>query len=345
MSVLFFDCERERFLPVKKILIAFLSILFCMAASISAQKKIEVLLKFSMQDGLMRIVLETDETFVNRAKITTSASQIKIGFPEPFHLSSEKTLPFEIVPADQSLEINLKEKSEIKFFRLSAPARLVFDIQKKETAAEKIPGKQPEKKLEQPAEKHAVQIVSKVFVIDAGHGGYDFGITSGNISEKEISLNLAKDLGAALSRQGRKVFFIRKVDQYATLADRITLVNQKSPDVFISIHSSLSRNFVIYGPKFEEQGLNDVLDTYSLSSKQKKFTWKSKALANSIEKAIKDEFKSEVIRREMPLPILNSVGAAAVLIEYPSPKFIAYDQQTRSKLINAIINGIAAYGQ
>jgi N-acetylmuramoyl-L-alanine amidase len=316
-----------------------------MAASISAQKKIEVLLKFSMQDGLMRIVLETDETFVNRAKITTSASQIKIEFPEPFHLSSEKTLPFEIVPADQSLGINLKEKSEIKFFRLSSPSRLVFDIQKKETAAEKIPGKQPEKRLEQPAEKHAVQIVSKVFVIDAGHGGYDFGITSGDVSEKDISLGLAKDLWKILSKKGKKVFLTRKVDQYISLADRINLVNQKSPDVFISLHFSISENFILYSPKFEEQDSNEIVDFYSLSSRQKKYIEKSKALSDSIEKAIKDEFKANVIRREMPLPILNSVGAASVLIELPSPRFVVYDQQMKARLENSIINGVATYGQ
>lgn len=300
-----------------------------MAVSLYAQKKTEVLLKFSKQEGLMRIVLEADEACISKAKVTPSSSQIKIEFPEPFNLKAQKDLPFETVPADKSLIINLKEKGDIKAFKLSSPARLVLDIQKKEPQSE----------------KQTAVILSNVFVIDAGHGGYDFGITYGDTSEKDISLNFVKDLGNALMKKGKKVFLMRKVDQYISLADRINLVNQKSPDIFISFHSSMSNNFIIYSPKLEEQSSNEITDFYSLSSKQKKYIGKSKALSDSIEKAIKDEFKADIIRREMPLPILNSVGAPSVLIEYPSPRFIVYDQQTRIRLINSIMNGIAAYGQ
>ncbi|MFZ6017927.1 MAG: N-acetylmuramoyl-L-alanine amidase family protein [Nitrospirota bacterium] len=180
-------------------------------------------------------------------------------------------------------------------------------------------------------------------VLDAGHGGYDFGIISGDVKEKDISLNLTKDLGAVLSKKGKKVFLTRKVDQYISLIDRITLVNQKSPEVFISIHSSMSENFVLYSPEFEEQGSDEIVDLYSLSSRQKKYIRKSKALSDCIGEAIKDEFKVDVIRREMFLPILNSADAPSVLIEFPSPKFVVYDQEMRARLVNSIINGITAY--
>jgi N-acetylmuramoyl-L-alanine amidase len=314
---------------LKKIFFVFLSISLLLSVSLSAQKKIEVSVKFSKQEGLMRIVFEAEESFINKAKVTISSPQIKIEFPETFNLTGQKDLPFELVPSEKLLVINLKEKGEIKFFRLSSPARLVFDVQKKEIQK----GKQ------------TAPILSKVFVIDAGHGGYDFGITSGDVSEKDISLSLAKDLSTVLSKKGKKVFLTRKVDQYISLADRINLVNQKSPDVFISLHFSISENFILYSPKFEEQDSNEIVDFYSLSSRQKKYIEKSKALSDSIEKAIKDEFKTNVIRREMPLPILNSVGAASVLIELPSARFMVYDQQMRARLENSIINGVAAYGQ
>ena len=200
-------------------------------------------------------------------------------------------------------------------------------------------------KKELQLEKQSMPILSKVFVIDAGHGGYDFGITSGDVSEKDISLSLAKDLSTALSKKGKKVFLTRKVDQYMSLADRINFVNQKSPDVFISLHFSMSERFVLYSPKFEEQGSNEMVDLYNLSSRQKKYIGKSNALSESIGKAIKDEFKSDVIYMEMPLPLLNSVGAPCVLIELPSPGVMVYDQQVRSKLVSSIINGIRLYGQ
>ena len=332
-----------------------------MAVSISAQKNAEVLLKYSKQNGLARIVFETDEQFVNKAKITTSASQIKIEFPETFHLISEKTLPYEIVPSDRSLLVNLPGESEVKFFRLSSPARLVFDILKKETQkekqtekkeekqtgkpVEKQSGKQPERLPETQKEKQLTPILSRVFVIDSGHGGYDFGITSGNTNEKDITLSLAKDLDAALLKKGKKVFLMRKVDQYISLTERINFVNLKGPDVFVCLHSSLSRNLVLYSPKVEEQDVNETVDLYGLSSKQKKFTGKSKYLADSIGMAIKDEFKVDAIRKEMHLPILDSVGAPSVLIELPSPKFMVYDPQMRIRIVNAVLNGLALYGQ
>jgi len=314
---------------VKRIFLIFLSLLLLTAVSVSAQKKTEVLLKFSMKEGLMRIVFEAEEPFISKAKVIASASGIKIEFPEPFSITPQKNLPFDLEASERSLVVTPREKGEIKFFRLSSPARLVFDIQKKELLSEK---------------KETV-ILQKVFVIDAGHGGYDFGITYGNSSEKDICLDLAKTLGTVLSKRGKRGFLTRRADQYLSIVDRISLVNQKNPDIFISLHFSATKNFTIYNPKFEEQGTDEIADIYSLSSRQKRFLGKSKILAESIEKAIKDEFKIDILRREMPVPVLNSVGAPAVLIESPSPRFVVYDQQMKTRLVKAIINGIAAYGQ
>jgi N-acetylmuramoyl-L-alanine amidase len=314
---------------VKKGFLLFLSLSFLMIVPLSAQTKKEVLLKFSKQEGLMRIVLEAEDSFINNSKINTSPLKINISFPEPFTISAQKELPFKITSKDKLLVINLPEESEIKFFRLSSPARLVFDIQENKISSEIKP----------------VSILSKVFVIDAGHGGYDFGITSGDLSEKDISLSLAKGLSSILSKRGKKVFLTRKVDQYMSIAERINFINQKSPDIFISLHNSMSENFIVYIGKLEEQAVNEIANFYRLSSRQKKYIEKSKALSDSIKKAIGDEFKLDVISREMPLPLLNSVSAPSVLIELPSPKFLVYDKQTKSRLENSIIDGIALYDQ
>jgi N-acetylmuramoyl-L-alanine amidase len=164
-----------------------------------------VLLKFSQQEGSMRIVLEAEESFIQKMKVTASASQIKIDFPELFHLTSPKNLPFELIPADRSLGINLKEKADIKFFRLSSPARLVFDIRRPDTQTLDSQKKaaQPEKQALSP-EKQPTPILLKSFVIDAGHGGYDFGIAFGNVSEKDITLSLAKTWGHSLQKRAEK---------------------------------------------------------------------------------------------------------------------------------------------
>jgi N-acetylmuramoyl-L-alanine amidase len=314
---------------VKRFLLIFLSLSLLTAVSAYAQKKTEVMLKFSRQEGLMRIVFEAEEPFISKAKVTASASLIKIEFPEPFSIAPQKNLPFDLEVSEKSLVVRPREKGEIKFFRLSSPARLVFDIRKKELQSE----------------RQEIVILQKVFVIDAGHGGYDFGITYGSSNEKDVCLDLAKALGAAISKRGKKVFLTRRADQYLSIADRISLVNQRNPDVFISLHFSATKNFTVYSPKFEEQGTDEAVDIYSLSSRQRRFVGKSKALADAVQKAIGDEFKTDILRREMPVPVLNSAGAPAVLIESPSPRFVVYDQQMKTRLVKAIINGIALYGQ
>ncbi|MDQ7787015.1 MAG: N-acetylmuramoyl-L-alanine amidase [Thermodesulfovibrionales bacterium] len=315
----------------KKFLILF--ILFVSVFPLSAQQKVLVSLKFSSQGNTLRVVLEAEESFLKRTKVTTSSTQIKADFPEPYTFTPPQGLPFELLPAEKSLILNFKEKGETKIFQLSSPARLVFDIQKSDI-----------QKKELSAEKQR-PVLARGLCIDAGHGGFDFGITYGNASEKEIMLSLAKDLASFLAKQGKKSFLTRRADQYISISERINFVNQKVPDVFISLHSSTSTGFVLYSPRFEEQASVEAGDFYSLSSRQRKYVQKSKALAESIGKALKDEFKAEIIQREMPLPILNSVASPCMLVELPSPKYVLYDQQMREKVIKAFIHGVAAYEQ
>ena len=296
------------------------------AFPVAAQKKTEVFLKYSKQEGVMRIVLEGEELVIGKTHAVVRASHIKIDFPEAFHLNLPGIVPFEAVQAEKSLSINLKEKGEIKSFRLASPARIVFDVQGPDIHAD----------------KQAAIILSNTFVIDAGHGGYDFGMPLKDINEKDLDLEVAKELGVSLSKKGKKVFLVRKADQHMPIAERINFANQKKPDVFISLHCSASANFAIYISGLEEQGTNEMMDAFSLAMRQKKYIAKSKALADSLGNAIKEEFKLDVVRREMSLPILNSLSAASVLIEIPS---FASDRQMKTKLINAIIKGLTVYGQ
>ena len=313
---------------MKNIYLLFFPIVLCIAGSLFAQQGTNVKLRFSTQVGFTRIVLEGNEAFIQNAKVTPTASQITVEFPEPFTLNPQKDPPFEISLKDKLLMLTLREESAIKFFRLSSPPRLVLDIQNKALLSD----------------KHPVAIIANSFVIDAGHGGYDFGITAGKLSEKEVSLALARSVGRAFSSTKKKVFYTRKVDQYVPLADRIALVNSERPDIFMSFHTSMSENFVIYSPKFDNQDSESIVEYYSISSRQRRFIGKSKALADSMEKALEEEFQIDAIRREMQLPVLNSAGAPCVLIEFPSPKFFIYDKQMTERITNSILSGVSAYG-
>lgn len=297
-------------------------------APLTGEDKTEVLMKFSDQGTKMRIVLETDLIFANAAKITTSPPEIRIEFPGSFHITYHKKPPFAMTLQDRVLILILNEKADIRFFKLLSPARLVFDIQRSG-----FPDSTP------------FHIISNEFVLDAGHGGYDFGITFGDVYEKDIVLSLSKAISKALLKMNKKVYLIRKVDQFVALSDRVSFVNQKSPDIFISLHISLSQNITVYSPKFDELDIKDLTDIYALRSRQKKFLWKSKALSQSLGKSFENEFGQNVLYRELPVPLLNSAGAPCVLIEFPSPKYLLYDQQINERMVNAVLRGFALYGQ
>jgi N-acetylmuramoyl-L-alanine amidase len=322
-----------------KVLFVFLFLLLLLADSLVAQNKIDIIVKSSHQDETIRIVFESDESYISRAKITTSISSIKTEFPGIFNLVAQKTPLFDLKKEDTSLLINLKEKSEIKIFKLPSPSRIVFDIKKKG----EITDRSTTEKTEKLTDQQTAKIHSRVFVIDAGHGGYDFGIIYGEMSEKDITLDIARDIGSMLSKMGKKVFFIRKVDQYVSLADRINVVNQKKPDIFISFHASMTNSFFIYSPSVETEQLQETVAKFSLAAKQLKYSARSQRLSDSIGKIIKEELNFDVIQRSMPLPILNSVEAPCVLIEVPSPRFTAYDEQMKTKLIDAVMNSISLY--
>lgn len=312
----------------KFILFSFAIIIVIAGFNVYAQKKTEVFLKYSKQEGLMRIVLESEEPFITKAQINIVSSQIKIGFPDSFNLTQLKTPPFEVVQANNTLTLNIKEKGEIKTFKLSSPARIVFDIKSPEIHPEKTPG-----------------VLLNSFVIDAGHGGYDFGIIFKEKNEKDICLDIAKELSNYLIKKGKKVFLTRKVDQYLQISERISFTNFRKPDIFISLHISNSGKFAIYNPYLEDKASSETLSEYSLEMKQKKYLSKSKELAESLIKVFREEFKEQIVLREMPLPLLNSIGAPAILIELPYSEFIMYDQQRKTKIVNAIIKAFLVYGQ
>jgi N-acetylmuramoyl-L-alanine amidase len=184
-----------------------------------------------------------------------------------------------------------------------------------------------------------------IVVIDPGHGGYDFGIRTSKLKEKDITLSIARQMESILRGEGKKVFVTRKFDQYLSIAERLSRANRKSPDVFLSLHLSDSDGFAVYVTWYEETEAELTLKQYYfLSSRQRRYLYESRALATIMEDTLKREFGVNVVHREMPLPILNSIGAPALLIEMPS-KGIEYDEAMRFRMAYAIVIGILLYEQ
>lgn len=77
-------------------------------------------------------------------------------------------------------------------------------------------------------------------VIDAGHGGADFGATYLGRMEKDDVLRLSLAVGNILSNNGVNVIYTRTNDVYETPAEKAAEANASSADYFVSIHRNSS---------------------------------------------------------------------------------------------------------
>lgn len=80
-------------------------------------------------------------------------------------------------------------------------------------------------------------------VIDPGHGGKDPGAVSPTgLQEKDVNLNVAREVASQLSDRGVDVTLVRDDDTFVELNERAALANQKEADLFVSIHADSSKN-------------------------------------------------------------------------------------------------------
>jgi N-acetylmuramoyl-L-alanine amidase len=77
-----------------------------------------------------------------------------------------------------------------------------------------------------------------LIVIDPGHGGIDPGAIGSNVTEKELTLAVAKALKHELEASGSfRVLLTRNSDVYIPLRDRFGLAREKGAELFISLHA------------------------------------------------------------------------------------------------------------
>jgi N-acetylmuramoyl-L-alanine amidase len=74
-------------------------------------------------------------------------------------------------------------------------------------------------------------------VIDAGHGGHDRGgIPGQRVSEKEMTLDVARRLRNVLAASGYRVVMTRDSDVFVPLGTRTSIANSYRNAIFVSVH-------------------------------------------------------------------------------------------------------------
>lgn len=93
----------------------------------------------------------------------------------------------------------------------------------------------------------------KIVVLDAGHGGQDFGYTiTGEdetvvLQEKQLVLSVIEKAGKRLEKEGIRVYYTRAEDENPTEEQRVGLANETQADMFISVHADYADDTTLYG--------------------------------------------------------------------------------------------------
>lgn len=94
-------------------------------------------------------------------------------------------------------------------------------------------------------------------VLDAGHGGKDYGNVHHGYIEKKIALAVTLKVGEYLSKDSDFDFFYsRKTDVFVELKDRAIQANKQDANLFVSIHCNAAKNYSAFGTETFVMGLS-----------------------------------------------------------------------------------------
>ena len=170
-------------------------------------------------------------------------------------------------------------------------------------------------------------------VIDAGHGGYDRGgIPGQRVSEKDMTLDVARRLRSVLQASGYRVVMTRDSDVFVPLGTRTAIANSNRNAIFVSVHFNSA-------PRSSAGGI----ETYF-------YNRQSLALASAIHHYVAGGAPSENrgVRRRGYF-VLRRTNMPSVLVEcgfLTSPTEAAYVQNPsyRQKLAEEIAAGVRSRG-
>ena len=160
-------------------------------------------------------------------------------------------------------------------------------------------------------------------ILDAGHGGADWGAEYNGRLEKDDNLRLTLAIGDILQNAGVNVLYTRTEDVYDLPAEKARMVNESGADYLVSIH----RNSSPYPNQYT--GVESLV--YNRDSIA------GEMAANINEQLERVGFVNQGVNERRNLIVLNRTRIPAVLVEVG---FINTDAD--NELFDARFNEIAA---
>lgn len=179
-----------------------------------------------------------------------------------------------------------------------------------------------------------------IIMVDAGHGGRDSGTYYGDILEKDINLEIAKELEKELTKYGAVVYMTRKRDvdlssiydsakKRGDLYRRLLLIKEKKCDLYISIHINW----------YDDNTLRGAEVLYNSINKE------NKVLAQSIMNRFKKELDSNRNIKTTDLYMYRNTTTPGVLVECgylsnPTERKLLQKEEYQKRLAKTITKGI-----
>ncbi len=180
-------------------------------------------------------------------------------------------------------------------------------------------------------------------VIDAGHGGNDYGAIENNIKEKDIDLSIAKLVKEMNTNDNINIILSRKDDEYSTVKERVNFAEAKRADIFISIHIDAEET------KNEHNGLRILIP-----QNDNPYLQQSKLLGSAIINSFQNNYglsiQNDLVQRSKGVWVLKANQCPAILIEagfLTTQKDFDYLIKPENQKIIAqnILNGIEKYAE
>ncbi|MBD3367484.1 MAG: LysM peptidoglycan-binding domain-containing protein [Candidatus Eisenbacteria bacterium] len=218
----------------------------------------------------------------------------------------------------------------------------------------------------------------RVVIIDPGHGGEDPGtLGNGEIKEKDLVLDIARQLARELETRGRyEVRLTRDGDYFVRLAKRKEIANRRGGDIFISIHANSAPNrnacgtevFFVSPRGASDQAARELADRENAADlvggvspdadtdvlsilvdlKMTDSVSKSSDLARMITRGLSCDGTSESVVKQAGFVVLKNLAMPSVLVEVgfltnsaDVARFKRPDY--RSEYVERLADGIDAY--
>ena len=187
-------------------------------------------------------------------------------------------------------------------------------------------------------------LLGKVIYLDPGHGGLDPGAMYKNIKEKNINLQISKNLEKRLTKLGAIVYLTRYDDydlsvnntinrKRSDLSRRGNIINKSDCDLFLSIHLNAENTGIWKGAQ----------TFYNTNNKE------NKKIAELLQQQFKEDLNSKrKAKNKNDLYLQKRINRPGVLIEVgflsnASERYLLKQEKYRDKVTLSIANALLKY--